>query len=340
MKGRTIALDTLGSRKAAALIVDGTLEDLLIETDAPPPGTIYRARTTRALKGQGGMICDTPDGPAFLRRTKGLAPGQPLLVQVTGHAEPGKAIPVTDRLMFKSRFAIVTPGAPGVNLSRAVRDPETRHAILTAAEDIEVPENTGLILRSACAHADLDAMLADAAQMLDLTAQVLTDVPGDPETLLDGDDPHGFAWREWSDPAETDDGPGSFERHGVHDMLDTLRNPRHDLPGGGHLFIEPTRAMVAIDVNTGRDTSLAAGLQTNIATARALPRLLRLLGLGGQITLDPAPMPKKDRRTFETALKAALKNDSEETVLAGWTPLGNYELQRRRGRHPLLDLLP
>ena len=56
------------------------------------------------------------------------------------------------------------------------------------------------------------------------------------------------------------------------------------------------------------------------------------LGLGGQIVIDPAPMPKKDRRTFETALRQAFKADAIETALVGWTPLGHYELQRRRLR--------
>ena len=68
MKGRSIILDHLENREAAALIVDGVLEDFLIEGDAPTPGTIYRARADRPVKGQGGMFLTTPDGPAFLRQ--------------------------------------------------------------------------------------------------------------------------------------------------------------------------------------------------------------------------------------------------------------------------------
>ena len=94
MKGRTIILDHLGEVEAAALMVDGKLDDLLIDSDGPRPGTIYRAIADRPVKGQGGMFLKTPDGMAFLRQIKGLAPGQPLLVQVTGFAEDGKAIPV------------------------------------------------------------------------------------------------------------------------------------------------------------------------------------------------------------------------------------------------------
>jgi Ribonuclease G/E len=96
---------------------------------------------------------------------------------------------------------------------------------------------------------------------------------------------------------------------------------------------------VAVDVNTGGDASLAAGLKANIAMARDLPRQLRLRGLGGQITLDLAPMPKKDRRTFESALRAALRQDTTETTLAGWTPLGHFELQRKRDRQPVTEHL-
>ena len=85
--------------------------------------------------------------------------------------------------------------------------------------------------------------------------------------------------------------------------------------------------------------SLAAGIKANMACARALPRALRLRGLGGQITLDLAPMPKKDRRPFETALRQAFRADDVETTLVGWTPLGHYELQRKRARMPLAEVL-
>ena len=69
MKGRQILLGEVRGREAAALIVDGVLEDLLIDSDAPRPGTIYRAKATRPVKGQGGMFVDTPDGSAFLRES-------------------------------------------------------------------------------------------------------------------------------------------------------------------------------------------------------------------------------------------------------------------------------
>ncbi len=339
MKGRTIILDHIQGREAAALMVDGILDDFLIATDAPAPGTIYRARADRPVKGQGGMFLTTPDGPAFLRQVKGLAPGALLLVQVTGYAEPGKAIPVSNRILFKSRFAIVTPDAPGLNISRRIRDEDMRDQLLEIAHEQMGDSTHGLILRSCCQTADADEIAEDISAMLALAEQVLADTGSEPELLSEGDGPHILAWRDWTDPAEVVTTSGGFEDHGVVDALDTAKGVSETLPGGGHLYIQPTRALVAVDVNTGADTSLAAGTKANFACAKALPRALRVRGLGGQITLDLAPMPKKDRRGFESALRSAFKSDPDETILAGWTPLGHFELQRKRGRIPLTEIL-
>lgn len=343
MKGALIALDSWNGREAAALIVDGQLEDIYLDGDLPRPGNLYRAIAQRPMKGQGGMFLDTPDGSAFLRQVKGLSPGAALLVQITGFAETGKALPVTQRLLFKSRYAIVTPDAPGLNVSRQIRDDDLRERLLELVHEtlteVALPEGAGLILRSSCAHADLEEVAEDIVAMAELAGTVLADTTGAAELLIEGDGPHALAWREWTDPAQIDAEPGSFGRHGVDDMLEDLKSPTVRLPGGASMVIEPTTALVAVDVNTGNDSSPAAGMKATIAAFRDLPRQLRLRGLGGQIVVDPAPMPKRDRRQVESALKAALKKDRTETIVAGWTTLGLLELQRKRDRVPIKGLL-
>lgn len=339
MKGRTIVLDQLNGREAAALIVDGQLDDLLIAADAPAPGTIYRAVADRPVKGQGGMFLKTPDGNAFLRQIKGMAPGDELLVQVTGYAEDGKAIPVTHRILFKSRYVIVTPNAPGINVSRSIRDDDRREELLAVVHDTVDNIPHGIILRSSCADAEDEDIAEDLLAMLTLADQVLNDSGSGPETLTEGDGPHLLAWRDWVEPADVVTQEGGFEIHNVLDAVEALESPRLDLSGGAFAYVEPTRALVAVDVNTGSDTSMTAGTKANFALAKALPRDLRIRGLGGQVVLDLAPMPKKDRRGFESALKAALRADSIETVFVGWTPLGHVELQRKRARLPLTELL-
>ena len=102
--------------------------------------------------------------------------------------------------------------------------------------------------------------------------------------------------------------------------------------------IEPTRALVAVDVNTGADTTPAASLKANVAAAKELPRQLRLRGLGGQVVIDFAPMPKRDRTILDQVMKAAFKSEGEVT-LAGWTTMGLYEMTRRRDRLVLRDLM-
>lgn len=345
MKGRVLVLDEVDGRQAAALMVDGRLEELAIDPsdDVAIPGAIYRAVADRPVKGQGGIFVKLPGGSGFLRQVSGVAPGQRLLVQVTGPAEAGKAVPVTTRLLFKSRFAIVTPDAPGLNISRRIKDEDCRAKLSALAEAgmAGADERLGLILRSGCEGAEDQAIVEDIAAMRGLAEAVLADVTGGPELLVDGPSAHDLAFRDWLDPAvdDADTEPESFERHAVTEALDALRGPRIDLDGGGHMMVEPTRALVAVDVNTGPDTSPAAALKANIAAARDLPRQLRLRGLGGQVVVDFAPMPKRDRHILDQVLKAAFKTDGEAN-LAGWTTLGLYELTRKRDRLPLSDLLP
>jgi len=341
LTSRIVLLDTLKDRPAAALLVDGKLEDLAIDplSDAPLPGAIYRAIADRPVKGQGGLFVKLPEGSGFLRQTAGIAPGQRLLVQITGPAEAGKAYPVTTRLLFKSRFAIVTPGAPGLNISRRIKDDDLRADLeaLAVAGMAGADETLGLILRSACAEADDTEIAEDIAAMRDLAQAVLADLQGNAELLVEGAGAHETAWRDWADPLPDDVIEGGFADHNVLEMIDALLSPRVAL-GEGHMMIEPTRALIAVDVNTGADTSPAAALKANIAAARELPRQLRLRGLGGQIVVDFAPMPKKDRAILDQVIRAAFKSESEVN-LAGWTTLGLYEFTRKRDRLPLTDVL-
>ncbi|MCH2164927.1 MAG: ribonuclease E/G [Marinovum sp.] len=332
MMSRQVLLDHLGDVEAAALLVDGKLEDVLVDGAGVRPGAIYRAKADRPMKGQGGMFLSAPDGQFFLRQVKGLKQGESLLVQVNSRPEPGKAPAVTTKILFKSRFAIVTPEAPGLNISRQIKDEDLRDALLEIAHETMEGDGFGLILRSSCAEAGADEIADDILAMRDLARAVIADASGAPELLVEGDGPHQMAWREW-DADEVVSGAGCFEEHGVLEQIDELEHPE-----AGSMIIEPTRAFVAVDVNTGGDGSPAAGLKANLACARGLARQLRLRGLGGQVVIDFAPMPKKDRRTLEGALRAAFKADPVETTLVGWTNLGHFELNRARVRAPLSEV--
>mgnify|MGYP001822532434 CR=1 FL=1 len=343
MKGTLVAFDAFRGRQAAARMVDGRLDDLLIEPpdDRIRPGTIYRAKVGRPLKGQGGAILETPEGMLFLRQAKGIGQGETVLVQTNTYAEPGKATPAALKLLLKSRFVIVTPGAEGANIARSIRDEERRVELRELLAGIPMIDGVGLVIRSAAADANDEAIGEDVERTLDLARQILTEPrQGAPEKILEGPDVRELAMRDWPIPDVSDAEEGSFGRHGINEAIEALTDPREPLPGPGEMFVEPTRALTAIDVNTGGDTSPASGLKANLAATNALPRALRLRGLGGQVVVDFAPMPKRDRRQIEQAAVRAFRADPIETSLVGWTPLGHLELQRKRERLPLSECLP
>ena len=335
MKGTVVALGHIGRREVAALMVDGRLEDLLVEADGPRPGDVHRAVVGRPMKGQGGVLVRMAEGTGWLRGAKGLRDGQAITVQVTGYAEAGKAPPVTDRPLFKSRYAIATPGAKGVNVSRAIRDEDEADRLRLAALEAGAE---ALIVRSSAEGVPEDVLAEDVDAVMSAAEAVAAHSGTEPELLRRGDGPHDLAWRDWPQPDELERGANALEVTGALDAIDALRSGSVPLRPGS-MAVEPTRALVAVDVNTGGDSSLAAGLKANIAALRELPRQLRLRGLGGLIVVDMAPLPKKDRRQIEQVVRAALRGDSIETTLAGWTPLGNLEFQRKRERVPTLPLL-
>lgn len=346
MKGRQIVIGQIFGRDAAALMQDGRLEDLIIDpAEIMPfaPGAICRARVDRLVKGQGGVFLRLPDGAqGYLRDRNGLREGQSLIVQVSGSAEDGKAVPVSARLNFRGRHVIVTPAAPGVNVSRRIRDTALREALTAMGEAAiaGLPEPPGIVFRSIAATADHDEIATELDGLIALATAILADSEGQPELLLDAPAPSETAWQDWADPEPDDvqDGPDAFARTGAEDCVDALLTSRVDLSGGAWAEIEALRALVAIDVNTGSDHSPAAGLKANIALARDLPRQLRLRGLGGQIVVDFAPMPKRDRGTLEQILRSAFRSEAAETVLIGWTTMGLYEINRKRDRIALSRL--
>ena len=332
MKGALILSGSWRGRDAAAYLLDGQLEDFICAPPkgVPSPGTVLSGKIARPVKGLGGFFVDLPGNQrGFIRQTKGISAGASLPVQVTGFAREGKAIPITTKIAYKGQFVVITPDAPGRNISRAITDPDRRTDLESALAKIDLPEGCGMVVRSASAESPVQPILDEAQYLVSRHQAFLDGENSDPT-------PEDLLLATWPDarraaPDET------FEAYEIEDLLSDALGPVTKLSGGGSIAIEPTRALIAVDVNTGSDTSPAAGLKATLDAVRDLPRLLRLRGLGGQVILDPAPFPKKDRRTVENSIKAAFAKDPISTTLAGWTPLGHFELQRRHARLPVLE---
>ena len=289
------------------------------------------------IKGSGGIFVESPDGDFFLHKTKGITAGDVILVQVSSYGDGEKLPRVTTKLLFKSRYVIVTPFNEGLNIAKNIKDNERRIQLkqLVLEELDHIPY--GMIMRSSCASANKSEIIKDCKNTIMTAQNVLSAEDKQMGLIHRAPSPHQLAWREWIDMPALDKTSGKFADHGVLELIDELKHSKVILNNGNY-YIEPTKAFVAIDVNTAGDISFAAGLKANLAMAKDLPRQLRLRGLGGQIVVDPAPMLRQDRKIVENALKSALKKDTVETNFVGWTAMGLIELQRARVRSNWLTL--
>lgn len=376
MKGRAILLDAPAEGgEAAALLIDGRLEDLLLRS-AEDPGwgaeALTAGRVDRLLKtaegGRGAAFLDLGGASrGYMGQAEGLTEGQTALGEIRTFPENGKAWPLTRKPALRSRRLALTPSAPGLNISRAIKDKTARDAI---AADLQsalgaVRDHIGCVARSVAAE-DRDGLAAEAAWLLSCwrAAAGRATAPG---LLRPAPGPAAIALREWSagglgDPALLatpwslgaagglapaleatlapcdpirgrirDGGDDLFERFDVWGQAETTMAARQPLACGATLTLEPVTALVAVDVDAGTAAASAADL----AAAAALPRLLRLRGLGGLIAVDFVSQAADPRRRIESALARALARDGVETEILGWTRGGLLELKRKRSRRRL-----
>lgn len=313
------------------LMRDAKCEDILF-TDSDGKrdiGAIYMAKVDRAVKGSGGMFVDIGGEKAFLRSKKNYPLGRTLPVQIQQCASHDKPIRVSDQIDYRGEFVVLTPGRPGVHQSRKIRSVELLDEAQSQLASL-LPEDCGMIVRSASRNAGFDEIAEDAAALLEQlnnvenaksNAGIISAAPiGARRALV-----------EWSDN-------GVYEHEYFPDyILEALHNALN-LPlkcAGGEVYIEATRALIAIDVNTGANTAPTAARDVNLSVASHLPRWLRMMGWGGQVCVDLAPMPVGARKTFETAIIKSAKKSGLSLNGHGFGPLGLYEATIKYDRRPL-----
>lgn len=340
---RLVVIEPREHGAIAALVEDNVVQDIYIDAadDAHEMEEIHLVRIKRIIPKQGAAHVKMANGAkGFLRETGNVKEGQLVIAQVSGLASPDKGTPMTARRLHRGRYAILTPDAPGVNVARSIKDKDERARLTEIAAPLVGVDGAGVIIRSAAIDVDADMLADDISALMEVEAAVVQ-AAATPEIALLAAAPDAImrAWRDWPEPDEVIEEDGAFDRIGLWDQIDALRTPTAPLPGGGWMAIEPTTALIAVDVNTGADLTPQAAARANLGTCADLPRQLRLRGLGGQITIDFAPMRKNDRKAVESALKKAFAADGVQTTMAGWTPLGHFELLRKRERRPLAEML-
>ena len=363
-RDREILLYADGPREWAALLTSGRIEDLYTEDarlyEGPRRGEVCAARVDRLAPGGRMAFVDLGDGRSgLLGQASGLEPGDRVLVQVDRYAIEGKAPRVREAVSVPGRWLVAVRGGEGVRFSRRIPEGGDRERLLRAVE--EFGESMRVIVRTAARNAE-EGELADEAEFLQDRIAALEDraESGEARTLVPGPGPVARALSDWlgtdytavtgsgvalgraiGDEATVDpeiwaDEQALLEHRDLAGSIRGLLAPRAEIDGGGWISIEPTAAVVAVDVNTGarfmdRDSAEAMGC----AAARAIPRELRLRGLGGIVVVDFPPVSERGDEIIGREMERALRQDSPGATGLGWTEAGLYEIIRSRDRRPL-----
>jgi ribonuclease G len=299
--------------------------------------------------------------------------GQKLLVQVTKEAIGTKGPRVTTQISLPGRFLVHMPESDHVGVSRKIGDREERARLRSMARE-HMPEDAGgLIIRTAGEELTAELFRRELKTLLEtwkriqkkarsakapalvhreagLTRGIIRDVFTQKVDSLsvDASEVHEEI-RRYLDGLDPDlmervhlyqDPVPLFDRYGVEEAIREAFQRRVDLPSGGYLIIEPTEALVSVDVNTGRYTGKRDPektiLRTNLDAAREVARQLRLRDIGGIIVVDFIDMETRanqDRVLQE--LRTYLNRDRARTRAFQVSELGLVEMTRQRVRPSL-----
>jgi ribonuclease E len=304
---------------------------------------------------------------------KCLRRGQEVIVQVTKEGIGTKGPTLSNYLSIPGRFLVMMPGMGKLGVSRRIEDDEQRDQLRGVLNELELPEGMGFIARTAAlerSKAELqndlnyltrlwravenrmrsDAAPAELYRESDLMIRTIRDVFTDDVQRIIVDDPE-VAQRarnflnifspEAADLVTVFDGPEPiFHKYGIEQELERLHSRRVPLPAGGSLVIEPTEALVAIDVNSGsfrtEDDAENTAFKINVEAADEIARQLRLRDLGGVIICDFIDMRlESHRREIERRLTVNLREHKERVKVLRMSEFGIIELTRQRQRASL-----
>ena len=301
---------------------------------------------------------------------------QVMLVQVVKEERGTKGAALTTYLSLAGRYSVLMPNtARGGGISRKITSSEDRSRLKEIAQDLEVPEGMGVILRTAGASRTKTEVKRDFEYLLrlwetvrdltlkstapklvyeegSLTKRSIRDLYGKDieEIVVSGEE--GF--KEARDfmrmlmPSHAKhvkhykDTQPLFTRYGIESQLDAMFSPVVQLRSGGYIVINQAEALVAIDVNSGRATREHhiedTALKTNCEAAEEIARQLRLRDLAGLIVIDFIDMDEgRNNRTVERRLKDALKHDRARIQVGRISHFGLLEMSRQRIRTSVLE---
>jgi ribonuclease G len=303
--------------------------------------------------------------------------GSEVIVQVTKGPIGTKGPRVTTNLSFAGRYLVLMPFSDRSGISRKIEDPKERDRLRKILRELDIPEGLGVIIRTVGEGQRARYFVRDLRFLLDQWVKVeqrIKDQPA-PSRVFEEPDLVERTVRDFlteeidevlcDDQAATDrmnemvgqisrrarnrikfyDGATPiFESFGVQKQIDDAFHRQVWLRCGGYIVIDETEALVAIDVNTGRNKGgrdvEKTILQTNLEAADEIARQLRLRNVGGLIIGDFIDMKsRKDQQMVYTLMKERLKRDKAKTHVLPISQLGLMEMTRQRAQESLSDTI-
>ena len=301
---------------------------------------------------------------------------QVLLVQVVKEERGNKGAALTTYLSLAGRYCVLMPNTShGGGISRKISNGADRKRLKQIMADLALPSTMGCIVRTAGLSRtkveikrDFDylarlwdeirekTLKSEAPALIyqdsDLIKRAIRDIYNKDidEVIVEGADgyrdarqfmkllmpSHVKKVKDYIDPVPL------FQRYGAEDQLSAMYQPLVQLKSGGYVVINPTEALVSIDINSGRSTREhnieQTAFSTNIEAAHEIARQLRLRDMAGLVVIDFIDMESSGHiRKVEKAMKDALKNDRARIQVGRISSFGLMEMSRQRLRTGVLE---
>ena len=305
-----------------------------------------------------------------------LKKGQSIMVQVSKDTLGSKGVRLTNYVTLPGRYAVLMPTVNTVGVSRKIQSERERDRLRRILHEIR-PKGTGMIVRTAAEDKRKSDFQADAKYLARVWERVkdrMARVPG-PAILHEDLGPILRVIRDRftkdvlkltiDSESEYDrilnfldsfapnlkkrcrlyrSNRPIFDKMGIEKEISKALNRKVYLKSGGHICIDQTEALIAIDVNTGRFTGTTrleeTVLKTNLEAAEEIARQVRLRDMGGIIVIDFIDMQyEKNRQELLKCLSECLKRDRAKTTISEISELGMIEMTRKRVKHNLIKAL-
>ena len=300
--------------------------------------------------------------------------GQEVLVQVVKEVTGNKGANMTTFLSLPGRCLVLMPGSDSAGISRKIVGEERRSSLREIMSEFEIPEGIGYIIRTASAEITAVTLQKDLQMLLGLWDEIKKrgqemDAPAlvyeEQDTVVRFLRDHFFQEIQeiTVDTQESLNNVNTFieqlpakqkkvkvrlhrgtkpifNQHNIEEQIESIYKPQVTLPSGGSIVIDPTEALVAIDVNSGRTSKNSDFDETiflaNMEAAAELARQLRLRDLGGLIVVDFIDMRnKKHIREVERQVKVSMKRDKAKVDISKISRFGLMQISRQKMGAPI-----